>query len=104
MLATCHERVERLLTLQARLQQHLLDKGCDEPARPAARRDTLFRLGRPLHHEDEELHVFPALLKGPQAALHQLVARLVAGHRQMETVWVDVRRALPAIADSTASD
>jgi len=34
-LATCHERVERLLTLQARLQQHLLDKGCDEPARQA---------------------------------------------------------------------
>ena len=37
MLATCHERVERLLTLQARLQQRLLDKGCDQPARQAAR-------------------------------------------------------------------
>ena len=37
-------------------------------------------------------------------ALDQLVAQLVAGHRQMETASVDVRRAMLAIADSTASD
>ena len=48
--------------------------------------------------------MFPALLRGPDAALHQLVAQLVAGHRQMETAQVDVRRAMLAIADSTASD
>ena len=86
MLATCHERVERLLALQARLQQHLLDKGCDEPARQASR-DVMryFDMAAPLHHENQELHVFPALLRGPDAALHQLVAQLVAGHRQIET-------------------
>ena len=50
MLATCHERVERLLALQARLQQHLLDKGCDEPARQASR-DVMhyFDMAAPLH-------------------------------------------------------
>ena len=105
MLANCHERVERMLTLQARLQQHLLDKGCDEPARQAAR-DVMryFDMAAPLHHEDEELHVFPPLLAGPDAALRALVERLMQDHRQMETAWVDVRRALLAIADSTASD
>jgi len=44
-----------------------------------------FDMAAPLHHEDEKLHVFPALLKWPDVALHQLVARLIAGHRQIET-------------------
>lgn len=101
MLATCHERVERMLTLQARLQQHLLDKGCDESARQAAR-DVMryFDIAAPLHHQDEELHVFPPLLAGPDAALRELVARLIQDHRQMEVAWAEARRTLLAIADS----
>jgi Hemerythrin HHE cation binding domain len=67
MLATCHERVRRMLTLQAKLQQQLLDQGCDEPARQAAR-DVMryFDIAAPLHHQDEELHVFPPLAAGPE--------------------------------------
>ena len=100
MLAACHERVERMLALQARLQQHLLDKGCDEPARQAAR-DVMryFDLAAPLHHQDEELHVFPPLLAGPHAALHILVRHLIEEHRQMESAWVAARSVLQAIAD-----
>jgi hypothetical protein len=33
MLAACHDRVAHMLALTAKLQQHLLDTGCDEPAR-----------------------------------------------------------------------
>jgi hemerythrin-like domain-containing protein len=101
MLATCHERVERMLTLQARLQQHLLDKGCDESARQAAR-DVMryFDLAAPLHHQDEELHVFPPLLAGPDVALRELVARLIQEHRQMEIAWSGARRALLVITES----
>ena len=104
MLATCHERVERMLALQGKLQRHLLDKGCDEPARQAAR-DVMryFDLAAPLHHQDEELHVFPALLSGPDTALHALVARLIQNHRDMEVAWVEARRVLLAIADSLES-
>ena len=104
MLATCHERVERMLALQGKLQRHLLDKGCDEPARQAAR-DVMryFDLAAPLHHQDEELHVFPALLSGPDAALHALVARLIQNHRDMEVAWAEARRVLLAIADSPES-
>ena len=104
MLATCHERVERMLTLQARLQQHLLDKGCDESARQAAR-DVMryFDVAAPLHHQDEELHVFPPLLVGPNAALRTLVARLIQDHRQMELAWTEARRTLAAIAESPQS-
>lgn len=103
MLATCHERVERMLALTARLQQHLLEKGCDEPARQAAR-DVMryFDLAAPLHHQDEELHVFPPLLAGPDAALRALVERLAQDHRQMEVDWAEARRTLQAVADSPA--
>lgn len=104
MLATCHDRVERMLALQTKLQQHLLGKGCDEPARQAAR-DVMryFDLAAPLHHQDEELHVFPPLLAGPDAALRELVQRLMQDHRQMETAWGQARRTLMAIAESTES-
>lgn len=103
MLAACHERVERMLALQAKLQQHLLDTGCDEPARQAAR-DVMryFDLAAPLHHQDEELHVFPPLLAGADAALRELAQRLIRDHRQMETAWREARRTLLAVADSPA--
>ena len=101
MLAACHERVERMLALQTKLQQHLLDKGCDEPARQAAR-DVMryFDLAAPLHHQDEELHVFPPLLAGADAALRMLAERLINDHRQMEAAWIAARNVLQAIADS----
>lgn len=104
MLAACHERVERMLALTARLRQHLLDQGCDEPARQAAR-DVMryFDLAAPLHHQDEELHVFPPLLAGPDAALRALVQRLMRDHRQMEAGWREARRCLQAVADAPAA-
>ena len=104
MLAACHERVERMLALQANLQQHLLEKGCDEPARQAAR-DVMryFDIAAPLHHQDEELHVFPPLLAGPDAALRALVQRLQQDHRQMEIAWIEARRTLQAVADGFES-
>ncbi|NMM07582.1 MAG: hemerythrin domain-containing protein [Polaromonas sp.] len=104
MLATCHDRVERMLNLQGKLQQHLLDKGCDEPARQAAR-DVMryFDIAAPLHHQDEELHVFPPLLAGPDAALRALVQRLMQDHRQMEHAWAETRRTLLAIAEGAES-
>lgn len=104
MLAACHDRVERMLALTARLQQHLLETGCDEPARQAAR-DVMryFDLAAPLHHQDEELHVFPPLLAGPDAALRALVQRLAQDHRKMEVDWAEARRTLLAVADSPAT-
>lgn len=105
MLGACHERVERMLALQARLQQHLLAKGLDEAARQAAR-DVMryFDLAAPLHHQDEELHVFPPLLAGPDAELRTLVQRLLQDHRNMEAAWPLARRVLQAIADCPAED
>jgi hemerythrin-like domain-containing protein len=62
-----------------------------------------FDVAAPLHHQDEELHVFPPLLAGPDAALRELVQRLQQDHRQMEVAWTEARRTLKAVADSPPS-
>jgi hemerythrin-like domain-containing protein len=100
MLDACHERVERMLALIRRLQEHLQKTGCDDSARQAAR-DVMryFDLAAPRHHEDEERHVFPPLMAGPNAAVKALVLRLIQDHRQMELAWTDARSVLQTVAD-----
>lgn len=99
MLEACHERVHRMLTLLARLRQHLAEQGNDTAAQQAAR-DVLryFDMAAPRHHEDEELHVFPPLLARGDAAVAALVRRLQADHRQMESGWAATRAVLLAVA------
>ena len=98
MLEACHERVERMLVLLQRLCLHVQDTGCDEQARQAAR-DVMryFDVAAPLHHQDEELHVFPAVLCGPYSGAAEAVHRLLAQHRQMEIGWVGMREVLLAL-------
>ena len=100
MLEACHERVERMLGLIQRLQKHLQDVGCDSSAREAAR-DVMryFDQAAPRHHEDEERHVFPPLMAGPDTAVKALVLRLIQDHRQMELAWTDARSVLLTVAD-----
>ena len=101
MLDACHDRVRRSLDLLCRLRAYLPASGCDDSARQAAR-DVLryFDIAAPLHHEDEELHVFPPLL----AACHDervvaLVRQLQRDHVRMAERWVAARGALQALAD-----
>lgn len=99
MLTSCHERVQRSLRLLLRLGDHLRTHPCDEPARQAAR-DVLryFDQAAPLHHEDEERHVFPRVLGGGDAALAATVRQLQADHARMEAGWQAVRGELERIA------
>lgn len=101
MLTACHDRVERMLVLLARLQQHLLEQGLDDAARQAAR-DVMryFDIAAPLHHEDEERHVFPPLLAGQDLRLRLLVERLLLDHRAMEAAWPEARKVLSMVAES----
>ncbi len=104
MLDACHERVRRSLDLLARLRAYLQDSGCDDSARQAAR-DVLryFDIAAPLHHEDEELHVFPAVLAGGDAALAALVRQLQRDHLLMAQHWALARGALQALAEGSSS-
>lgn len=104
MLSACHDRVRRSLALLGRLVDHVAAQGHDEASRSAAR-DVLryFDLAAPHHHEDEERHVFPALLARGDAALAADVARLRADHVRMTALWQALRPRLQAWAEATAS-
>ena len=105
MLEACHERVQRSLQLLQKLQAYLLDQGHDASAAQAAR-DVLryFDLAAPLHHQDEELHVFPLLMAQGDADLSAAVLRLQADHRTMEQAWLKAAVVLRGIADANSSD
>jgi hemerythrin-like domain-containing protein len=96
MLAACHERVERMLALLARLCAHLGAQGVDAQAQQAAI-DVMryFDLAAPHHHEDEERHLFPRLR---QAGHADLVDRLQQDHVAMGRAWAVLRIELDAIA------
>ena len=115
MLDACHERVERMLRLLHKLRAHLQASGWDAQATEAAR-DVLryFNEAAPRHHEDEERHVFPAVLAAPDApalphtgtgegtgigsSLHAVVRRLLQDHADMQTRWASARPVLERIA------
>ena len=104
MLEACHERVQRTLTLLARLRAHVRESGVDDNARQAAR-DVLryFDIAAPLHHQDEELHVFPLLLAHGTAEVRALVQRLQSDHVQMTADWAQARQGLQAMVDGTVT-
>lgn len=97
MLAACHERVRRSLALLGRLVEHVGAHGHDARSRSAAS-DVLryFDLAAPLHHQDEELHVFAALADSGDAGLAAAVAALRADHARMEALWASLRTTLVA--------
>lgn len=98
MLHACHGRVQRTLALLQRLGEHLATHGsedADGQARDAAADvQRYFDLAAPLHHDDEERHVFPALRAAGQAALADA---LHAEHGQMALLWPGIRADLQAV-------
>jgi hemerythrin-like domain-containing protein len=103
MLEACHERVERMLKLLARLREHLRTHGADAQAQQAAR-DVMryFDQAAPQHHRDEELHVFPPLLAQGDPRTVAVVTRLQQDHVQMESRWGSARKVLDSVVDARA--
>ena len=66
-----------------------------------AARDVLryFDIAAPLHHEDEELHVFPPLLAQGSPVVVALVQQLQADHAAMAADWAQARVPLQALAE-----
>lgn len=98
MLHACHGRVERTLALLSRLGEHLAAHGGQSPdgqARDAAADvQRYFDVAAPLHHQDEELHVFPVLRAAGNSALADA---LHAEHERMEALWRPIRADLRAV-------
>jgi hemerythrin-like domain-containing protein len=104
MLEACHERVQRTLGLLGRLREHVRQQGVDHDARQAAR-DVLryFDIAAPLHHQDEELHVFPLLSAQATPEVQALVTRLQQDHVAMTSDWAAARAGLQALLDENAT-
>jgi hemerythrin-like domain-containing protein len=88
LLEACHARVRRSLGLLARLVTHLQAQGNTPQAREAAC-DVMryFDIAEPLHHQDEERHVFPRLEVSDEPQLAALTRRLRCEHRLIEAQW-----------------
>lgn len=99
LMAACHERMTRTLILLERIGAHVAAQGCDTQARDAAK-DVLryFTIAAPLHHQDEELHVFPRLREEGNG---ELADRLLTDHREMETLWAAIVPDLEAVRDGS---
>ncbi len=104
MLHACHERVQRSLHLLQRIVAHVDAHGHDAQSRSACA-DVLryFDLAAPLHHEDEERHVFPPLRQHADARVREAVATLQAEHIQMHAQWQRLRPVLLAWRDNPAA-
>ncbi|WP_028605055.1 hemerythrin domain-containing protein [Ottowia thiooxydans] len=104
MLEACHERVQRSLGLLGRLVEHVKTSGHDASSRSAAA-DVLryFDIAAPLHHEDEEQHLFPALSENNDADMRDIVARLRADHVRLSALWARLRMILLTWRDSESA-
>lgn len=100
LLCACHEKVRRFANLTLRLDEHLAHKGRDAEARRAAA-DILryFDQAAPLHHDDEEQDLFPALRALGDAELTERIDAIEAEHAGLARMWQQVRQWLCAIID-----
>jgi hemerythrin-like domain-containing protein len=100
MWLACHERVARMAGLLARLREHLDSHPVDQDAQASAtsvRR--YFDEAAPRHHDDEEVDLFPAVLRrlaaGSDPARLALVSaaveRLQREHEDMSRLWSALR-------------
>ncbi len=110
LLRGCHARITRMDALLLRLIDHVAQQGTDAQAQQAADKVLrYFDVAAPLHHEDEELHVFPVLRASAAGWVGDdaVLERLESDHRALALLWAELRdwllqvkaaQALPASA------
>lgn len=98
LLSACHDQVRRFCALLLKLSTHVEARGVDEQARTAATAVLrYFELAAPLHHEDEDVDFYPALLALGDAALDAHILRLSAEHDDLNASWRPVSRWLKGL-------
>ena len=98
-LDVCHRQTLVALGRLAALVTRLTDKGNDDEARAMAREIVAhFSTTARVHHEDEERHLFPALVASGDAATIEAVLRLQQDHDWLEEDWMELSPHLDAVA------
>jgi hemerythrin-like domain-containing protein len=99
LLQACHDKVRRFAGLTLRLRAHLAERGADDQAQEAARSILrYFDMAAPLHHDDEDLDLFPALRALGQAELTARIDELEAQHVSLSRLWQALHPWLSATA------
>ena len=106
MLTLCHEKVRRFARLTDRIGEHVSKHGADDVATEAAGKVLrYFNIAAPLHHDDEDLNVYPELLAlrddvldaGQKTVLNASIHRLQLEHDELAGLWREVRSWLEQI-------
>jgi hemerythrin-like domain-containing protein len=111
MWHACHERVARMTNLLERLLDHLATHPIDHDAQVTAttvRR--YFDEAAPRHHDDEEVDLFPQVLRRLEAAgdtaraarIGIIIERLQDDHDDMDVLWSSLRTQLARVEDGQA--
>jgi pyridoxamine 5'-phosphate oxidase len=98
----CHHRIARMSSLLQRLVDHLKHHPVDRPAGiTAATIRRYFEEAAPRHHDDEEIDLFPRILEKLRAAqspaaaaIESAIGTLLADHREMHALWLQMRERL----------
>ena len=106
ILNSCHEKVRHFASLTIRLRDYLQKVGVDTTASEAATRiRRYFNVAAALHHQDEELDLFPALLalkegvisQAAKDTLSQAIASLAREHGTLGDAWSQIDRWLESV-------
>lgn len=99
VLDTCHRRSLEMVAALRELTARLPFEDADDTMRAQAHEIERFFSGTArLHHEDEERHVFPALVAGGRPEVVQAVLRLQQDHGWLEEDWLALAPQLQALA------
>ncbi|MFZ6675672.1 hemerythrin domain-containing protein [Undibacterium sp. Xuan67W] len=104
VLKHCHDRIRKQLATLDKLLTHLPVHGADQDARQAAQAVLkYFTQAAPLHHEDEEMDLLPALettaTREDAAMLKQLLPEIMKQHLQMTAQWSNLEKQLKQIQE-----
>jgi len=99
VLDACHQQVMTALQRMGELVDYLQENGVDGKAQDMARAIFLFFMNTAKqHHEDEEKHIFPALIDAGDEELVRQVLRLQQDHGWIEEDWQELAPQFESIA------
>ncbi|WP_290868519.1 hemerythrin domain-containing protein [Aquabacterium sp.] len=99
VLDACHQQMVTALHQLATLVEHLRERGVDGKAQEMARNIfNFFMTTARQHHEDEEKHIFPALLRSDDDNLIRQTLRLQQDHGWIEEDWLELAPQIESIA------
>lgn len=99
LLRACHDKVRRFAGLTLRLREHLSRSGPDAQAQEAAQSILrYFDIAAPLHHQDEDENLFPALKSLMQPPLTACIDEVAAEHDSLGHLWQALQPWLRATA------